>query len=467
MIKQVMNQVMDQFERVMNVAKSHKWMIVAGAAVVVALVWLLGGDEAAMWAAVVPGVTGGAHVTGEPLTLTKADEASPTLLRNAIDERIVKIRPMATPIDQISRYGGARQVNAMTVDYYSVDTLPGSVNLVEKYDMTSGKLSENEVATLKIDQSGIVAATDTLLVMNDEEDVDADVNERVMLYVIDAPSDGTIKVMAINGPTTGEYHRVPTMKDGTRLMRMGRAAGELDVMTSQFQALPKVSSNYCQIFKSQVEQSTLQKMANKTIGWNFNDQEESAIIDMRMSMEKSFIFGVGGKVYDVTKGSDVYFTRGIWHQAGGDFEYPRGGFSSDTLVELSRAAFTGQGSSSKKVLIGGSKLIEQLSKLEHTKVMGATETSTCWGLDLHEIDTKFGKLYVMLSETFDMCGMNEYGMVIDPEYITKYCHQPFHTKRLDLRSAGVRNTDAVVITEASCLVLRYPDAHIRIKPAKN
>jgi hypothetical protein len=39
---------------------------------------------------------------------------------------------------------------------------------------------------------------------------------------------------------------------------------------------------------------------------------------------------------------------------------------------------------------------------------------------------------------------------------------PFRTERLNLRQAGVRNTDAIVITEASCLVLRYPASHLRI-----
>jgi hypothetical protein len=31
-----------------------------------------------------------------------------------------------------------------------------------------------------------------------------------------------------------------------------------------------------------------------------------------------------------------------------------------------------------------------------------------------------------------------------------------------LRTSGQRNTDAIVITEASCLVLRHPDSHMRV-----
>lgn len=58
--------------------------------------------------------------------------------------------------------------------------------------------------------------------------------------------------------------------------------------------------------------------------------------------------------------------------------------------------------------------------------------------------------------------MSGCGMVIDPEYITKYSHIPFTADRISFHKQGVRNTEAVVLTEASCLVLRYPGAHMRI-----
>ncbi len=57
-------------------------------------------------------------------------------------------------------------------------------------------------------------------------------------------------------------------------------------------------------------------------------------------------------------------------------------------------------------------------------------------------------------------------MVIDLDYLTKYVHIPFHTEKLDLRRSGTRNTSAVVITEASCLVLRYPQSHLRVISTK-
>ena len=51
-------------------------------------------------------------------------EGSPSLLRSEVDKHIVKIRPMSTPIDQLSRWNGSRKASSMIVDYYSVDVKP-------------------------------------------------------------------------------------------------------------------------------------------------------------------------------------------------------------------------------------------------------------------------------------------------------------------------------------------------------
>ena len=127
-----------------------------------------------------------------------------------------------------------------------------------------------------------------------------------------------------------------------------------------------------------------------------------------------------------------------------------------------RMAFTGNNGSKRKILIGGSKLMGYLSNLDYERIIMSRETVSKWGIDFTEIRSKFGTLYLLLSEVFDECGMSEEGIIIDPMYIQKYVHIPFNAKELDLKSSGIRNTDAVVLTEASCLVLRYPNSHMRI-----
>ena len=128
-------------------------------------------------------------------------------------------------------------------------------------------------------------------------------------------------------------------------------------------------------------------------------------------------------------------------------------------------AFTGHNSGKRKVLIGGTKLIERLSLLttESTqRLMMSEQKVTRWGLDFSEMISKFGTLYVIHSEVLDSCGHTDDGIIIDPEYLTKYVHTPFKAETLDLRTSGQRNTEAVVMTEISCLVLRHPMAHCRI-----
>lgn len=407
------------------------------------------------------GTAGGIHITDGPLTTPAIREASPDLLRNEIDKRVVRIRPMATPVDQISRMIGARHAGSMIVDYYSVDTKPQSVKLVGNLEPIDEIHPDNyQLYTITVNAVGVVAPTDTLLVPS----VDTGAGP-LMLYVTDRTESRNIfKVIALNADDSGTNKGVVEMDvSNIPLVRMGRAAGELDVQTSQFEALPSKSQNFCQIFKTQVEQSTFARLSAKEVGWSFSDQEEVAIMDMRLGMEKSFLFGVKARVKTAGMSDEVLFTGGIWQQAQSEFPYLANEFGQDTLIDLMRVAFTGVSAGSRrKVLLAGSDLIARLNKLDYTRMVSARETVTRWGIDFNEITSKFGTLYVVHSEVFDQCGHADDGLVLDVEYLVKYVHVPFKVERLDLKSSGVRNTEAVVVTEASCMALRHPKAHVKV-----
>ena len=295
-----------------------------------------------------------------------------------------------------------------------------------------------------------------------------DVNEGtggcLVLYVTEAVEGNTYKVIALNGATTaGVKGMIEGELRGATAVRMGRAASELDVQTTQFEALPRKSQNNCQIFKAQIEQGTFARLAAKEVGWTFSDQEEVAVMDMRMGMEKSFLFGVRARLQTAGGTDEVLLTEGIWTQAQTDFSYSADDFSQNTLIDLMRTAFTGdRAGSRRKILIAGSDLIARINKLDHTRTVTARDTVTRWGIDFSELISKFGSLYVVHSEVFDQCGHESDGMVIDPEYLVKYVHVPFRVERIDLKGAGVRNTEAVVVTEASCMALRHPKAHVRV-----
>lgn len=410
------------------------------------------------------------HITSTPATTENIAQAAPGLLRNSIDRRIVKIRPMSTPVDQLTRCAVSRPANAMTVEYYSVDTKPTETVVAAPPDTGAGYDRGNGVHSyfLRTEADAIFDISETILVPDIKGAPDQNgIAGPLVLYVIGRSQTDGLEVVPVNGKVnsgpTGSYIGLPAgIVAKTRLVRMGRAATELDVQSPQFSAMPQKASNNCQIFKMQVEQSTLAKIAGKEVGWSFSDQEEAAIIDMRLGMEKNFIFGTRSKIYDSVKNEPVYLTGGIWNQAGREITLDTEVLSESGLVELCSAAFTGNNGSKRKILIAGSRFMENLSKIKFHRVLSAADKAVKWGIEFKEIVSNFGSLYVVHSEVFDQCGHCDDAFILDPNYLTKYVHVPFHAEKLDLRASGQRNTDAVVLTEASCLVLRYPAAHLRV-----
>lgn len=107
-----------------------------------------GGTALAM--SVVAGVAGGKHVINEPLTVALTNVESPDLLVNEIDRRLVKIRPMATPIDQLSRWAGAKKSGSMVVDYYSVDTRPTSTKVTRSVEGCSDNVGASRFQKVQL-----------------------------------------------------------------------------------------------------------------------------------------------------------------------------------------------------------------------------------------------------------------------------------------------------------------------------
>ena len=223
---------------------------------------MTGGDHGVTMAVgmLVTGVEGGKHVVDGPLTTDLTHEGSPDLLLNEIDQQIVKIRPMSTPIDQISRYAGSKHSGSMVVDYYSVDTKPTTATLSDDIPMSQvHQGDESPIIVINTSNNDIFDPTDTILMQGIPGYDSSGVNETqqdLMLYVVSRDSSG-VTVMAVNGSTiNGVTNCFPYIPGGTKLVRMGRAASELDVQSPQFEALPKKSRNLCQIFKTSFQKSS-------------------------------------------------------------------------------------------------------------------------------------------------------------------------------------------------------------------
>ena len=414
------------------------------------------------------------------MTETEGRTFDPDMYQRDIDERITRIRPMATPIDQISRYATAQKASSFEVKYYSVGTRPVRTTLTENVSTATGVSAAIQVADpdmFTLDDTirvvGIKAITDhkgTAYSNDDPRRPD------LVLCVCGKTSEGQPIVFAVNGDIVNNQPiGVPSIPAGTVLIRMGKSCGELDVQTGRFNNLPSSELQYCQNFMAQIEQSTLDKIASKEVDWGFSDLEEDSIYDMRLAMENSFLFGDMNVVHHSVKdGMSQWFTKGIWWQAGKDIEV--GSYSTEKnttvitdndLVDISKDLFVGTGIGNKrKVLLCGSDFLAALSKIDSDKFR-LKDTVEIWNLKFKSWETDFGEILAMHDELFDLNGMADCAFALDPEFLTKRTHLSWSRNILDLKKAGVRNTDAVVIQEISCLYLRYAKAHARLRLAQS
>lgn len=400
-----------------------------------------------------------------------------------VDQRIVKIRPMATPIDQISRYAKASSSNSFEVKYYSVGTREVKcITTKDVAEMTSGastSLPVNDLNMFTLDDTIRVVGVKAITKEDGTAYTDEDSNVPDLVLCV-CGKDSTTNlptVYAVNGKkddSTKQTILVPAIPAGTTLVRMGKACGELDVQTGRFNNIPMPEIQYCQNFMIQVEQSTFDKIAAKEVNWGFSDVEEDGIYDMRLAMENSYLFGDKRVIKHISKdGQQTWFTGGIWYQAGKDIEV--GEWDSDkgcavitdeNLVDITKDLFVGTGIGNKrKILLCGSDMLSAFSKIKSDKFR-LKDTVDVWNLKFKSWDTDFGEVLTIHHELFDVNGMSDYGFALDPEYLSKKTHVNWARNVLDLQKAGLRATDAVVIQEVSCIYLRYANAHARMRLAQ-
>lgn len=404
-------------------------------------------------------------------TVNQGSEANPDLFMADVDERITKMRPMSTPVDQISRKAGrATKTDSMEVEYYSVGTRPIQGEVAEAVSAST----TNDRFTVELVDDDMIDLQDTVRfvgINGYKEDGSVDTGVDFVGLVIDIDGNGHKIFQPINSKTS-DGKGYPAIPAGTKVVRMGRAAAELDVQTAVFSNVPTKESQYCQIFVMQVEESNLAKIGKKEVPWNLSDLEEDSIYDMRTGMEGSYLFGIKKKRKHVKSKDLVYTTGGIywmvnkkidvgtWNATLSEVE-----IADRQLVDYAKEMFTGTGIGNKiKVALMGSDMLAAFSKIKNTD--GRTtirENVEHWGLKFKSFDTNFGEILAIHSEMMDLQGKSDEALVIDPEFLSKRIHKGWARDTYDMKALAQRNTNAVVLSEISCLYLRYPKAHAILK----
>jgi len=216
---------------------------------------------------------------------------------------------------------------------------------------------------------------------------------------------------------------------------------------------------------AQVEMSTLFQRADKEVGWSFTDQEEEAIFDMKRVQNATYWLGVKRRIKvknaHSKKAEDVYFTRGVWTQAGKDFSF--GGVPVDVknMVSLMKHAFTGNNSGKKKLMICGSDVIEALEQVEYNRIIREGTKKQAYGIEVSEIISKFGTLLIVHDQSLDDIGMAKKAFILDADFLRKWT-MGWRVNEFDFRGSGQSDADGRMLMEICGLVLKNPNAHSRV-----
>lgn len=423
------------------------------------------------------GVSTQTFANGEHKDENGNDLNDPDFISKEVDEAILMIDPISTPIDTISRQCKKVNVKSLTVKYYSMGTRPNHTKLTQA---VAAMGSDDVSAKLKVEDINVFSKHDTIRVLGVKAKYDKNLKaynpaskstpDLVLKVLKIDDTDGTVVVHAVNGNINenveGGSILIPQqLTIGQELVRMGKACSEMDSQTGRYNVLPNSETQFLQTFMIQVEMSKLMKAVKKEAKFTFNDLEEASVRDMKRSMESTYLFGDAHVINHPVDGCETYYTGGIYWMCGRDIDLKMeddGSIAATTLVDAQMESFKGEGAGSRsKLLVGGRNLTAALAKIESEKIRYSQDVKD-YHLEFDSFRSTFGKWNSIYSEFFDYNQMENEAIAIDPKYMTKYVFLNWSRDILELDKSGQRNTDAVRIKQISGIVLRNKAAHARV-----
>lgn len=223
----------------------------------------VGSGASAMTADVVAGESGGVVGVGEIQSSQFSRENSEDLLLNDIEKKVVKIRPMGNPLEQISRYVTRRAAKSQIQQYYSTDVLPVKALLSVAY---AEPATGDDHITIDTSADKIFSVKETIIfpeVYGYDDTGTIQTEQFLQAYIVNKASDKKLILKAVNGKTIGGVENsFPALPANTPILRMGRAHNEIDRQTTPYAVVPTKDTQFLQIFKAQIEETTLQSIAN-------------------------------------------------------------------------------------------------------------------------------------------------------------------------------------------------------------
>lgn len=408
-------------------------------------------------------------VTDGTVTTETVEDGS-TINEFDYDKHIVRQLPHRTPLDTIFRERAKKmKVSSIEVPFYQVDTKPFKDVMTSAVTAGDSKVLDIPVADIDMWSKHDTVLFNGVAGYDGSADNNATAHNQLTGRVLSVDnSANTIKVQALNGYKSGtNYVFHDNIADATVLLRMAKAEPELAMQTTPYSILPFEEYNYCQNFMAQIEESEWQKMHKQKVNWDFSDYSKLNIYDMRATKEMSFLWGGRSKIQDAETKELVYTTGGV-------SRYITKTKTFDSGSSLSIGDFSGwkkelfednSGSETRHAFIGSTlwKRLEDVDFIQ--RQLQANKTEVVFGVRFAKIEFGNEVIYLHKHRLMSERGWGDYGIFLDMNHVSERAFQPLKETKLDLKTSGQKNANAVVIHEVSCPIVKYPNTHMIVKPA--
>jgi len=411
----------------------------------------------------------GGAIEGDPATHEAVRGVEDELDTDYISKKVVKMRPASTPLDTIMRQVPKQvKMNSFITSFYSADSREFQDAVASAYSKAGDGVTS---VALEVDNVAMWSVDDTALFRGITGSQDSD--DLVCLVIDKSATNNTITIQPLNGDTGAGTQAgnivLPSIAEDTVIVRMGKAMNEQDAQAEPYAVVPTKENQYLQIFMAQVEEGAYQAMYKKEVEWGFNEYSEQNILDMKGGIEFSFLFGYQTRITQLTDSDERYLCGGITRDITETLEYGTGGndrtINESDFIDWHKSIFTGNAGSEDRIFFMGDGLVSYISKIDTvSKQLEANKTEVLWGIKFRKIESNFGTLLCRHHPGLDLAEWGDKGIIIDPQFLERHTFQPMTIKKLDLKTAGIRNTDAEIMTECSAPVLKYPDVHKLVAP---
>lgn len=362
---------------------------------------------------------------------------------------LTRIRPSLAPIDTILRLIGTEKAQAAKIEWAESEVLPHEDTVTAATTAgTAGASVQVPVATPALWRKDDIAMV-----------VDGSGNTHLLLVADVSGSNLTVYELTDSG-----FGTVPALAANQKIFRVTTAKPEFSMVGSGRATMPVYKFNYTQIYEGVIEISGTRAVTrNYTNQHDMARAEEEQLWDYRLQIEYSTIFGLPSLITDPATGQPRRTAAGIRYFISSNiipYNDSTDPLDEKKLMDIAYAVFSGQVGSRTKYMVVSAGLQHKIDTVllnsSGYSELNATREVNSLGLHITSVRTGFGQLRIIYHEGLQRMGKQEWGIVIDPQYIRRRVLRPMSRK--DVTPPGL---DGRIIQwlEESTLEVRYEKAH--------